>query len=249
MIRDFARGFGYAFEGLKFLPRPGIRRYVAVPLAMNLAIFSAGGWWIAASLQDLVDWVQRFLPQWLDWLAWLLWPVAVAGFLAVAWFGFTLIANLVGSPFNGMLAHKVAGMTGRNPGPGRPLWREIFVAPVNELRKLVHFAWLAIPALLLFLVPVVNVIAPAVWLAVSAWMLAMEYGDYPMGNEGIDFPGQRGRLKLRRGLALGFGAGVLVMTLVPVLNFLSMPAGVVGATLLWCRELADGPRGDAPGCC
>ena len=249
MIGDFGKGFGYALDGLRSLGRPGLRRYVALPLAVNLAMFAVGGWWIAVSLGDLVDWVQRYLPEWLDWLAWLLWPVAVAGFLAVAWFGFTLLANLVGSPFNGVLAEKVATMAGRAPGPGRPLWQEIVVAPVAEVRKLAHFAMIAVPALLLFLVPVVNVAAPAVWLAASAWMLALEYGDYPMSNAGIDFAAQRARLKARRGLALGFGTGVLVMTLVPVLNFLSMPAGVVGATLMWSKELVNGPRGEGPGCC
>lgn len=249
MIGDFGRGFGYAMEGLKSLRQPGLRRYVALPLVVNLAMFAAGGWWIAVSLGDLVDWVQRYLPEWLDWLAWLLWPVAVAGFLAVAWFGFTLLANLVGSPFNGVLSEKVARMSGRSPGPGRPLWKEVVVAPVAEVRKLAHFAFIAVPALLLFLVPVVNVAAPAVWLAASAWMLALEYGDYPMGNAGIEFSDQRARLSARRGLALGFGTGVLVMTLVPVLNFLSMPAGVIGATLMWSGELAEGPRGDRAGCC
>lgn len=249
MIGDFARGFGYAFEGLRLLGRPGLRRYVALPLLVNLAMFAAGGWWIAVSLGDLVDWVQGYLPEWLDWLAWLLWPVAVAGFLAVAWFGFTLLANLIGSPFNSLLSEKVAGLSGKPPGPGRPLWQEVVVAPVAEVRKLAHFAVLAVPALLLFLVPLVNVAAPAVWLAVSAWMLALEYGDYPMANAGIDFPAQRARLRARRGLAMGFGGGVLVMTLVPVLNFFSMPAGVVGATLLWSRELSNGSRGDGPGCC
>lgn len=238
MIGDFSRGFGYAFEGLRRLKSPGLRRYVALPLAVNLLMFAAGGWWIAASLGDLVAWVQGYLPQWLDWLAWLLWPVAVAGFLAVAWFGFTLLANLVGSPFNGLLAEKVAAIEGRDPGPGRPLWQEVVAAPVAEVRKLSYFAVIALPALVLFLVPGINVAAPAVWLVVSAWMLALEYGDYPMANAGVDFTAQRARMRARRGLALGFGAGILVMTLVPVLNFLSMPAGVVGATLLWSRELA-----------
>ncbi|MEJ2515905.1 MAG: sulfate transporter CysZ [Gammaproteobacteria bacterium] len=239
MIGDFSRGFGYAFAGLKSLRRPGIGRYVALPLLVNLVMFAAGGWWLALSLGDLIAWVQGYLPQWLDWLAWLLWPLAVAGFLAVAWFGFTLLANLVGSPFNGLLAEKVARLEGKTPGPGRPLWQEVARAPVAEVRKLGYFAVLALPALVLFIVPVVNVAAPAVWLAVSAWMLAVEYADYPMGNEGMEATRQRDVLRRRRGLALGFGAGVLVMTLVPILNFLSMPAGVVGATLLWTREIAD----------
>ena len=70
MIGDFGRGFGYALDGLRSLGQPGLRRYVAMPLLVNLAMFAVGGWWIAVSLGDLVDWVQRYLPEWLDWL----WP-------------------------------------------------------------------------------------------------------------------------------------------------------------------------------
>ena len=40
-------------------------------------------------------------------------------------------------------------------------------------------------------------------------------------------------------LALGFGAGLMLMTLVPVLNFLAMPVGVTGATALWVERLKN----------
>ena len=89
MIGDFGKGFGYALDGLRSLGRPGLRRYVALPLAVNLAMFAVGGWWIAVSLGDLVDWVQRYLPEWLDWLAWLLLIATVvsgiSGDEAIAW--------------------------------------------------------------------------------------------------------------------------------------------------------------------
>ena len=42
-------------------------------------------------------------------------------------------------------------------------------------------------------------------------------------------------------LALGFGAMTLLLILIPVLNFLAMPAAVVGATLMWNKELSDSP--------
>lgn len=247
MIADLVRGFGYALEGLRWLRRPGLRRYVAAPLAANALLFAAAGWWLFASIDEIAGRVQSLLPEWLDWLAWLLWPLAAMGFMAVGWFGFALLANLVGSPFNGLLAERVAMLAGRAPAPSGPLWREVVAAPVAELRKMAHFVLLAVPALLLFLVPGANLLAPLVWLVVSAWMLALEYGDYPMGNEGLPFADQRVRMRSRRALAIGFGGGVLLMTLVPVLNFLSMPAAVVGATLMWCRELAAGPSGPGRG--
>lgn len=239
-MRDFARGFGYAFEGLGLLRQPGLRRYAAVPLLVNAVLFMVAGWYLFSSLGDLVVWVGSVLPDWLDWLALIVWPLAALGFLAIAWFGFTLIANLVGAPFNGVLAERVAVLSGHRPSSHRPLWQELLAAPLQELRKYGYFALLAVPALLLFIVPGVNLVAPLVWLTASAWMLALEYADYPMGNDGIAFADQRARLRGRRLLTLGFGAGVLLMTLVPVLNFLSMPAAVAGATRLWCVEMLNG---------
>jgi CysZ protein len=34
--------------------------------------------------------------------------------------------------------------------------------------------------------------------------------------------------------ALGFGGGVTLLMMIPLLNFAAMPAAVVGATRLWC---------------
>jgi len=38
--------------------------------------------------------------------------------------------------------------------------------------------------------------------------------------------------------AFGFGGGLTLMMMVPVLNFVAMPAAVVGATRLWCEQKA-----------
>ncbi|HEY5703604.1 MAG TPA: EI24 domain-containing protein, partial [Gammaproteobacteria bacterium] len=61
--------------------------------------------------------------------------------------------------------------------------------------------------------------------------------DFPMGNHGILFDELRNRLKARRSLAYGFGLGVMLLTLVPVINFLALPAAVCGATRLWVEKL------------
>jgi CysZ protein len=68
-------------------------------------------------------------------------------------------------------------------------------------------------------------------------MLAVEYLDYPMGNHGLSFSEQRRRLRRRPMLSLSFGAGVLLLMLIPGLNFLAMPAAVAGATALWVDRL------------
>jgi CysZ protein len=87
-------------------------------------------------------------------------------------------------------------------------------------------------------VPAVNVAAPVLWVISTSWMLALEYADYPLGNRGLNLQAQRGLVRQHWLLALGFGGMTLLLTLIPVLNFLAMPAAVIGATLMWSQELS-----------
>ncbi len=71
-------------------------------------------------------------------------------------------------------------------------------------------------------------------------MLAVQYSDFPMGNHGLKFRDMRARLRKRRFLSIGFGAAAAGLTMIPILNFIAMPAAVAGATAMWVRELKAG---------
>jgi CysZ protein len=50
------------------------------------------------------------------------------------------------------------------------------------------------------------------------------------------FPDIRRELLQRRALSLGFGTGILFLTMIPVVNFVAMPVGVAGATRLYVER-------------
>jgi CysZ protein len=115
------------------------------------------------------------------------------------------------------------------------LLRELPTTLLDELRKLIYAALWTLPFLLLaFIVPVIG---PLIWFLFTAWMLAVQYSDFPMGNHGLLFAEMRARLRQRRMLSLGFGAAAAGLTMLPILNFIAMPASVVGATVLWVEDL------------
>jgi CysZ protein len=243
MIADLFAGARYALRGFGLANQPGLRRYVAIPLAINIVLFAFGVWFAFQQFGLLLDWLAGFLPAWLDWLTWLLWPLFGLVILIVVFYTFTLLANLVGAPFNALLAAKIEErMTGTVPEGGnslRALAGTIGHSVASELRKLLYLALWMIPLLLLLVIPGVNLFAPLAWALFGAWMLAIEYADYPMGNHDYYFAQEKALLAKHRPLALGFGGVLLVMTLVPVLNFLAMPVGVAGATALWVERLAE----------
>ena len=241
-MREFLQGMGYILRGVKLLARPGIRLFVLVPLLINTLLFTGVIVYGAELISDMI----RHLSQqwsWLDWIGWLLWPLFVIVVLTIVFFCFSIIANLIGAPFNGFLAAAVeARISGTRPAGNEGmsgLLREIIEAVKAEAVKFVYFLIRAIPLLILFLIPMVNVVAPAVWILFGAWMMALEYLDFPMSNHGKLFPEIRQTLGQHRALAVGFGLGALLMTMIPVINFIAMPAAVAGATSLWLERIKN----------
>lgn len=234
MLKDFVRGIQALGEGVRLVAEPGLRRFVVIPFLVNVVVFAGA---IVFAWNRFDAWLETLLPDWLAWAEFLLLPLLVLLLLLIVFFTFTFVANFLAGPFNGRLAEKVeARLTGRAPASAdEPLMKSIVRDFGAELRRLVYtLAWM-VPILVLSFIPVLNLLA----FALGAWLLATEYADYPMGNHGIRFSEQRQVLKRRRAAAMGFGAALTLMTLVPVLNFLAMPAGVAGATVLWVREFAE----------
>ncbi|MDX1569543.1 MAG: sulfate transporter CysZ [Xanthomonadales bacterium] len=238
MLADLGRGASGLLSGFRMILRPGLRRFVIVPAALNTVLFGSVIFLAGNYFGELME---RLIPNWAGWLEYLLWPLFALTVLVIVYYTFTLLANLIGAPFNERLAIAVAqrqGWTGRLPE--RTLAAGIAGALVGELRKWVYFAVLILLALALWLFPLTTLLTPLIWTLLSAWMLAMEYLDHPLELEGLDFADKRAWLRRNRGLTLGFGLATLAATLVPFVNFLVMPAAVAGATGLWAtRQESD----------
>ncbi|MBF0162525.1 MAG: sulfate transporter CysZ [Magnetococcales bacterium] len=244
MVMKAMSGVGYLLRGLKMLSRPGLRHYVILPLTVNVLLFGSGIWYLYGWFQKLYDWVDGFLPSWLHWLQWLLAPLLVIVTASFVFFSFSMVANLIAAPFNSLLAERVEYLlTGRFPGGEATTSGGLLhkTAPLlwSELNKIFYsLAWM-LPFLLFFIIPVVNLAAPFLWVLYSAWMMAIQYADIPMGNHDLTGRQVRRHLRQERLLGLGFGGAVLLLNTLPLINFLAMPAAVVGATLLWVERFQN----------
>lgn len=242
MSTSLTKGAGYALIGLRWLPKSGLRRFVAMPLLINVVLFGAGIWWTYDQFEYLDQALQDGLPTWLDWLHWLIWPIFALTVLVAVFYSFSVVTNLLAAPFNTLLAAQVEkqARSGNTARPAARLaWQELLLSPLAVIHKLLYLIGWAIPLLLLSFTPVINIAAPILWVLFGAWMLALEYADYPLSNRGLSFRDQRRLLRQHWPLTLGFGAMVLLLTLIPLLNFLAMPAAVIGATLMWTQEAPE----------
>lgn len=234
-MNDFFRGVRYFFSGFGFIYKPSIRNFVLIPLLINIILFSIAILFAVDQTQDfIVGLSDSRWWNWFKWLEWLLWPLFILVTSIVIFFTFSLLANLIAAPFNGILAETVESYLeqGKIIVPKRSMTKEVLIAVGSELSKLMYFASRGIPLLLLMFIPGIQLI----WLLFGAWMLALEYLDFPMANHGYTFKQERGMIKQKRLLALGFGSATMLMALIPVLNFIVMPVAVCAATHLWFKE-------------
>lgn len=237
-MRDFISGFKYAIKGFGLILKPGVRLYVVVPVLINSLLFAGALVYGAHLVNEFID---SWLTGWWEWLRILLWPLFVIVALTVIFFCFSIIANLIAAPFNGFLAEAaeihLTGVKLSDTDGLSQLPTQIKKAIKSEFKKFTYFLIRAIPLLVLFFIPIIQFAAPFLWFLFGAWMLALAYMDYPMGNHGIIFPEQRNAMKPKRQLAFGFGMGALVLTLIPVINFIAIPVAVCGATRMWVERI------------
>ncbi|MDT8387151.1 MAG: sulfate transporter CysZ [Thiogranum sp.] len=243
-MKDAVAGPGYLLQGFSLLRTRGIRRFVVAPLLINMLLFGGLIWWAYGWVGGASEYLGNLLPEWLQWLQYIVLPVFLLTFLVIMFFSFSILVNLLAAPFNGLLAEAVeCHLTGRTLDSG---WRQVLADVVpslwSELRKLLYFALRALPLLVLMLVPVVNVAASVLWLLFGAWMMTVQYIDYPMANHRLFFVDQRLRLRQRPLLAWSFGGAVMLCTMIPLVNFFVMPAAVAGATAIWVREKGLTPQ-------
>lgn len=266
-MKEFVSGFRYALEGFRLIKHPSLRRFVAIPFAINVLLFSLGLWYLASEFSAFMAYVPEWLPEsldlpgWLDWLntpygwlmsvigwlRYLLWILFFALYLILVFYAFTVVANIISAPFNGLFAAAVEELlTGQTPEGHveRTLMEEVKAAMISEARKLFYMLKCLGPLLvvivIMFFTAIAQPLIPVVWFFFGAWMLSIEYADYPMGNYGLSFAEEKAVLKQRRSLAMGFGSSIMLMTMVPLLNFFAVPVGVAGATKLYVDKFHQG---------
>ena len=241
MKGNIAHGAGYLMRGAKLLKQPSLRHFVLIPLLVNIVIFGGLIWYGLSYLDALMnDWLGK-IPDWLDFIGWIIWPVIGLTVSLVTGYLFTAVALIIASPFNALLAEKAEELvTGKPVDSLEGLGAALMAMPrgiLRELSKLLYYVPMAVFVLILSFIPVLSLVAPVLWFLLGAWMMSIQFVDYPMDNHQLSFGDVKEAVRSRRLSSMGFGGVVALCAGIPIINFFVVPAAVVGATLLWCEEL------------
>jgi len=222
-----AEGAWHVFAGFAFLlRRPRLWPLALMPAALAAAFLVGGlfvGYLIARRVDSLLIPGHERIPGWLDVLLTLtLWAGVLAAGVALG----LAVSLLLAAPVLERLSQRVEGIVrGRVDEGGPGLRWEV----AQSLRGALYFLAAAPGVFLLNFIPVIGPVFGAVW---GAHALAFQQTDAPLARRGLTFRDRRAWHRMRRPESLGFGLTALLTLLVPLANFLLVPALAVGGTLL-----------------
>lgn len=241
-------GPDYFFQGFNLIKRKGVRHFVIIPLLVNILLFGSAFYYLFGQIDVLVQYVIDWIPDWMSWLkdsiSYFLWPFAVLVILLVSAYFFSTLANWIAAPFNGLLAERVEILlSGETPPSGSvfDLLKDVPRTFAREFIKLKYYIPRALGYLIIFFL--LPVFGQVVWFLFTAWMMAIQYCDYPFDNHKVPFNQMRDHLLQNKTQSFGFGATVTVFSMIPIINLLVMPVAICGATAMWVdqkKELLEG---------
>ncbi|MFG3255549.1 EI24 domain-containing protein [Streptomyces sp. NPDC048172] len=251
-MHDLAAGARYLGRGQQWVLRHG--RWFGfgllpalVTLVLYVAALTVVGFWA----DDLAEWATPFADSWESpWQGLLRTVFAVLFWLAVAALAvvtFAAVTLLIGEPFYEKLSEQVETDEGGLPagGPDHPLWRELWISLCDSLYVLGRTLLWTVPLFFLGFVPFVGQsVIPVIAICVTGFFLALELTSVAMQRRGIAVRQRLAMLRQRKALALGFGAPLALLFLVPFVAVLLMPGAVAGAALLVRDLTGEGRRDD-----
>lgn len=231
-----------------------MRPWVIIPLLFNIILF---GLFYGSALYFIDAWLDSLVASWhfagfwsflntlLPYLEGLL-MVLLGGLLLILFANvFTLIVQLIASPFLGLLAERVNHDSCSVPLPEESIIAMVKRTSIREIQKLWYWLWraflLLIVVIIFYFIPGLNLLGSALWFLFSGWILGMQYIDFGADCRLISLSDMRRALYKKRWLVLGFGCIMLVLTLIPLVNLVIMPVGVITGTLIWNERLASFP--------
>lgn len=233
-------GFHYFLYGWKLLAQRRFLPFIILPVAINALVMCMLIWFF---FTHIGEWLEAMLPSWLDWLSALLIPLIFLMLLTLFYFAFTTLANFIAAPFNALLAEKVEQqLTGEwlAEMSMAELWQDLPRMLNREWKKMLYSIPRLVALFLLGFVPVLGqTVVPLLAFVFGAWLLAIQYCDYPFDNHKISFARMRSALSEKRMMNFTFGALVSLFTMIPFVNLVAMPVAVCGATAMWVSEYRD----------
>ena len=240
---NFSRGFFAPFRSVRLLrSNPRLVQYILIPFLINSIVFSAA---VYLGLDFFGSTVVEYIPQGEAWywsvVYWLLWVIALLLTAVLVFFSFTVVGNLLASPFNDLLSERteevLSGDLNDEPFSVGRFLRDALQTILMEAKKMSLFVVAMLLILPLNLLPGFgNSIYTLLAISLTLFFLCFEYLGFVLVRKHQFFREQKSYIFSRKFLMLGFSCGVMALLAIPFFQLFCIPLAVIGVTRLWCEE-------------
>ncbi len=242
-VVNFSRGFFAPFRSVRILrSNPRLIQYILIPFLINAIVFSAA---VYLGLDFFSSTVVENIPLGDAWywavLYWFLWVVAVLLTAVLVFFSFTVIGNLLASPFNDLLSERTEEVLSGDVNDERfsasRFLKDALQTILMEAKKMWLFVVVMLLILPLNLLPGIgNSIYTLLAISLTLFFLCFEYLGFVLVRKHQFFREQKSYIFSRKFLMLGFSCGVMALLAIPFFQLFCIPLAVIGATRLWCED-------------
>lgn len=256
-------GIAYAFTGLSLLKQnKHLWKLCYIPVIATLILFLPAMYfipdffsWLSEILKPDILMVDNILDYFhsnanviLRWLAMifggflaliysvLVWVLIFAAIVIIMVMIFVMFLKVIAAPFNDLLSKAIEDLTDKSISDEEiSFWASVKVAALSEGQRFLIFLAIAIPLYLFsFLLPGIGgaivalliIIYSCLWYTYDAMSYSMDRYGWPIKK--------RMKLILKHpGRSFGFGLGVYLIAIIPLINLMIMPLFVSGGTLLF----------------
>ncbi|OIP38112.1 MAG: hypothetical protein AUK47_12520 [Deltaproteobacteria bacterium CG2_30_63_29] len=244
---NLVKGATSTFEGVGILVRSpsllGLALFYAFVALAILALLLVGtgflAVWVSAQLVDTVlGWTGEPSASVHEVLSWL----AIVTVFLILLFPTLVLWKVVRGVFTSRIRERLSQKTQKLLRPDlklefpieTPFVQELLSAPKTIVFGLTTALFMSFALLLLNLIPVLGQVLS---IGVSVFLSAREMGEdllnTTIAGKGLDASKLKAFKARTPGLWLGVGAGATLMSLIPVLNVLTIPGSVIGAAHLY----------------
>jgi CysZ protein len=236
-LAQYISALPYPLRAVGFILRhPSLWPYCLIPLIINVVVLwlawrwtgSVADQWLATHLQES-GWVWQSLR-------WATGALLIVARVIITLILMVVIGNAAAVPFNDFLSERVDVLLGwrdeRNLPFGRKL-AELAITVLQELKRISLFLAISAALLIMSFTGALAPLAAPLQLLVAAEFFALDYLSFPLERRGTLLLGQKiAFTREHAARCLGFGTAMAAVGVIPIVNFLFIPLGVVGGTLL-----------------
>ncbi len=242
MIYSFMTGFRYPFRAVRFVfDHPSLLKYIFFPFLINVVVFASGFLYFLSKLDRLLTFIPKTDGWYFGVLFYVVAVILALTFVIIAFYAFTVIGNIIASPFNSALSEKTESLMNSSASPSASgviaVFKDVVHSVGTEIKRLLYFLFWLIPLLLINFIPVIGqALYFAAMLFYTCYALTFSFMDYSLDRRYRSFRQKNKIIFSDKSMMAGFGIICFMIGLIPIVNLFLIPLCVIGATMMYVNE-------------